>query len=198
MDYTVHRILQARILKWIAFPFSRSSQPRNGTQVSILQVVYLAAEPQGKPKDWRWVKFPSPSWDMVSELSLGKVLSFLYHRPYSWELGRKCPGILLHYVICLLSGLRGNVLRSSKWKLYEGSTKNPRRFCYPSPDWVSTIKQNYHLFLLLCMLSRFSCVRLFATSWTVAQQPPLSMGFSWPESWSGLPFPTPLFAHTRL
>ena len=30
MDYTVHRILQARILEWVAFPFSRgSSQPRN-------------------------------------------------------------------------------------------------------------------------------------------------------------------------
>ena len=28
MDYTVHRILQARILEWIAFSFSRgSSQP---------------------------------------------------------------------------------------------------------------------------------------------------------------------------
>ena len=81
---------------------------------------------------------------------------------------------------------------------YEGSTMKPRRFCYPSPDWVSTIKQNYYLFLLLCVLSHFSCVRLFATSWTVAHQPPLSMGFSWLESWSVLPFPTPLFAHTRL
>ena len=29
MDYTVNRILQARILEWVAFPFSRgSSQPR--------------------------------------------------------------------------------------------------------------------------------------------------------------------------
>ena len=35
MDYTVHGILQARILEWIAFPFSRgSSQPRDQTQVS--------------------------------------------------------------------------------------------------------------------------------------------------------------------
>ena len=30
VDYTVHGILQARILEWVAFPFSRgSSQPRN-------------------------------------------------------------------------------------------------------------------------------------------------------------------------
>ena len=35
MDYTVHGILQAGILEWVAFPFSRgSSQPRDRTQVS--------------------------------------------------------------------------------------------------------------------------------------------------------------------
>ena len=35
MDYTVHGILQARILEWVAFPFSRgSSQARDQTQVS--------------------------------------------------------------------------------------------------------------------------------------------------------------------
>ena len=34
-DYTVHGILQARILEWVAFPFSRGSyQPRDQTQVS--------------------------------------------------------------------------------------------------------------------------------------------------------------------
>ena len=37
MDCTVRRILQARILEWVAFPFSRgSSQPRNRTQVSCI------------------------------------------------------------------------------------------------------------------------------------------------------------------
>ena len=35
MDYPVHGILQARILEWVAFPFSRgSSQPKDQTQVS--------------------------------------------------------------------------------------------------------------------------------------------------------------------
>ena len=35
MIYTVHGILQARILKWVAFPFSRGySQPRDRTQVT--------------------------------------------------------------------------------------------------------------------------------------------------------------------
>ena len=35
MDCVVHGILQARILEWVAFPFSRvSSHPRDRTQVS--------------------------------------------------------------------------------------------------------------------------------------------------------------------
>ena len=35
MDYTVYGVLQARILEWVAFPFSRgSSQPGDQTQVS--------------------------------------------------------------------------------------------------------------------------------------------------------------------
>ena len=43
----------------------------------------------------------------------------------------------------------------------------------------------------LYMLSRFSCVRLFASWWAVACQAPLSMGFSGQECWSGLPCPPP-------
>ena len=41
------------------------------------------------------------------------------------------------------------------------------------------------------MLNRFSHVLLFVTSWTVAHQAPLSMGFSRQEYWSGLPCPPP-------
>ena len=49
MDYTVHEILQARILEWVAFPFSRgSSQPRDQTRFPALQADSLPAEPQGK------------------------------------------------------------------------------------------------------------------------------------------------------
>ena len=41
------------------------------------------------------------------------------------------------------------------------------------------------------MLSRFSYVQVFAILWTVAQQAPLSMGFSMQECWSELPCPSP-------
>ena len=38
------------------------------------------------------------------------------------------------------------------------------------------------------ILTRFSCVQLCVTLWTVARQASLSMGFSRREYWSGLPF----------
>ena len=44
---------------------------------------------------------------------------------------------------------------------------------------------------LVCVLSRFGHVQLFATLWTVARQAPLSMGLSRQEYWSGLPRPPP-------
>jgi len=48
MDYTVHGLLQARILQWVAVPFSRaSSQPRS----SVLWADSSLAEPQEKPKN---------------------------------------------------------------------------------------------------------------------------------------------------
>ena len=51
-SYTIHRILQARILEWVAFSFSRgSSQARIEPRSPTLQVDYLPAEPQGKPNN---------------------------------------------------------------------------------------------------------------------------------------------------
>ena len=49
---SIHGILQARILKWVTFPFSReSSQPRDWTQVSCIASDSLPSEPPGKPKN---------------------------------------------------------------------------------------------------------------------------------------------------
>ena len=40
--FSVHRILQARILEWVAIPFSReSSLPKDGTQVSCISDRYF-------------------------------------------------------------------------------------------------------------------------------------------------------------
>ena len=48
--FSVHGILQARILQWVAMPSSRGySQPRDQTQVPTLQVDSSLSEPPGKP-----------------------------------------------------------------------------------------------------------------------------------------------------
>ena len=56
MDYTVHGILQARILEWVAFSLSRASpNPGSKPRSPTLQADSLPAELQGKPKtysDW--------------------------------------------------------------------------------------------------------------------------------------------------
>ena len=56
--------------------------------------------------------------------------------------------------------------------------------------WLS-VRVRFIQSVCVCVLSCFSCVRLFATLWTVACQAPLSMGFSRQressECWSGLP-----------
>ena len=47
---SVHGILQARILEWVAIPFSRgSSQPRDQTQVSCISGRFFTIWPPGKP-----------------------------------------------------------------------------------------------------------------------------------------------------
>ena len=51
MDYTVHGLLQARILEWVAFP-SPGELPNPGIEprCPTLQADSLPAKPQGKPK----------------------------------------------------------------------------------------------------------------------------------------------------
>ena len=54
----VHGILQARILEWAAFPFSRgSSQPRDRTQVSHCGWILYQLSHKGSPI-LGWVAYP--------------------------------------------------------------------------------------------------------------------------------------------
>ena len=61
MDYTVHEILQARILEWVAFPFSRgSSQPRDQTQVSRIAGRFFSCWATREAQEY-WSGWPIPS-----------------------------------------------------------------------------------------------------------------------------------------
>ena len=64
MDYSqpglsVHGILQARILEWVAIPFSRgSSQPRDWIQISCIAGRIFTTEPPGSPAKEVWLFWP--------------------------------------------------------------------------------------------------------------------------------------------
>ena len=66
---------------------------------------------------------------------------------------------------------------------------------YPLSPFLPVLEVTIFTFclsLLFCVaVESLGCVWLFATPWTAAHQPPLSMRFSQQESWSGLPFLSP-------
>ena len=82
LDYTVHEILQARILEWIAFPFSRgSSQPRDQTQVSLIaggfshcKFLHLQLSHKGSPCVYWYALciLPSGEWQPTPVFLPGK------------------------------------------------------------------------------------------------------------------------------
>ena len=61
-------------------------------------------------------------------------------------------------------------------------------------DWLHVLVHiRYSLYFLDVIngcVHMLSCVRLFVNLWTLVCQAPQSMGCSWEEYWSGLPFPS--------
>ena len=63
MDYTVHGILQARVLEWVAFPFSRDL-PNPGIEPRSLASqadFFYQLSHRGSPRILEWVASPFPS-----------------------------------------------------------------------------------------------------------------------------------------
>ena len=81
MDYRVHGILQARILEWVAFPFSRgSSKPRQWTQVSRTAGGFLTS----------WANREAQQWLVVKNLKgLKRNLKLLNNKQVCWK--EFCP-----------------------------------------------------------------------------------------------------------
>ena len=72
MDYRVHGILQARILEWAAFPFSRGpSGPRDRARVSLIAGgFFIPAEPQGHNTGFGLTQ---ERWSLMSEEAEGEL-----------------------------------------------------------------------------------------------------------------------------
>ena len=61
IDYTIHGILQARTLEWVAIPFSRgSSQPTDQTQVSFIAGGFFTSLTTREAQEY-WSGWPIPS-----------------------------------------------------------------------------------------------------------------------------------------
>ena len=118
----------------------------------------------------------------ISPCSSSNLLSYIWKLFYEMQKYLKCiqrvPCIwTLH--MCFESTVTSPLCESNKASL---GTQPTQWLC------STTILQSV---CSACELSCFSCVRLWATLWTVACQAPLSMGFSRQEYWSGLPCPPP-------
>ena len=95
MNYTVHGILQARILEWVAFPFSRgSSQPRDRTQTSRIAGRFFTSWATREAQEyWSGQPIPSP-WDLPDSgiepvspaLQADSLPTQLWGKPRRWEL----------------------------------------------------------------------------------------------------------------
>ena len=81
MDYTIHRILQARILEWVAVSFSRgSSQTRDQTQVSRIAGGFFT----------RWATREAPSTEYSVQFSCSVVSDSFW--PHELQHSRHpCP-----------------------------------------------------------------------------------------------------------
>ena len=80
MNYTVHGILQARILEWVAFPFSRgSSQPRDRTQVSHIAGGFFTS----------WVTREALYCKKKKKKMISKLVDSILLPGRSWEENRR-------------------------------------------------------------------------------------------------------------
>ena len=77
-DYTVHGILQARILEWVAFPSSKgSSQPRDQTQVSCTAGGFFTNRAT-REAPIRWKEVPKVSLIVLCAIHNGFPLELLF------------------------------------------------------------------------------------------------------------------------
>ena len=104
-DCTVRGILQARILEWVAFPFSRgSSQPRDQTQVSRIAggffITWATRESLNSRSPWFYFRLlPRPKQAQKPECPITEAQRFTYHNLlcYRFLSSKKPAGSGLHY-----------------------------------------------------------------------------------------------------
>ena len=147
--WTVHGILQARILEWVTFPFSRgSSQPRDRTQVSRIAGGFFTSWTTGKPKN-TGVGSPSllPQIFPTQESNLG----LLHCRRILYQLSYQGPsvGTRLNKMEFPHRGNGYKATRNNKEELYTPTWKDSHDLAGHGKSNLYIQNSMYKLFILL-------------------------------------------------
>ena len=185
MDYTVYGILPARILKWVAFSFSRGpSHPRGKTKIShITGGLFTSWATRETQEYWSGQPIPSPVAlphpgirsgsptlqvdSLTTELS-GKMQNKFSQNNlsnYFLSSGKSWAGSLFFDTV--------SVVCQRVWEL----------------EGFYQLCNNQQVFNKALILSSKYILSHFSLFWLCATP---SLGFSRQVHWSGLPFPSPM------
>ena len=191
---SVHGILQARILEWVAISYSRgTSWPRNWTQVSHIARRCFT--------NWATKEYMMVNHDANDSVG---VQTWAKHVPLS-PLAGHLSWVISHHYGCIES-YKFFLCSSSPAAAAAKLLQSCPTLCDPiegsppgSPipgvlqartlEWVAISFSNAWKWKVKG--KSLSRVPLFVTPWTAAYQAPPSMGFSRQEYWSGVPLPSP-------
>ena len=201
VDYTVHGILQAIILEWVAFPFSRrSSQDRHQTKVSSIAGVGVTREAQEHSSGYLFSSRSScaRSWTGVSCIAFGFFTNWAIREAQTWNCywiksrgpsnpGRDClsPWGKGSFFFWVWVGWDQHNISFVQWPKNEAETNLPGQlFAQLKRDLIVMSKDKGRS-------ASHSIMSDLRIPWTVACQVPLSLEFSRQEYWNRLPFPSP-------
>ena len=142
-DSSVHGILQARILEWVAIPFSReSSQPRDQTHVSCISRQILHAWTASEARlSWRQPLKQATNHKLVS------VLGMKNKRNYSAKNSLAVQWLVLRTLTAESTGSIpgwGTKILQAAWYSQNKQTNKKKKRSDPcfNPQWNSRLQEN--------------------------------------------------------
>ena len=171
---SVHGILQARILEWVAIPYSRGSS---------------------RPRDQTWISHIAGRFFTIWATREAHHLTYFLHIYFESMSVCVCVWPLKFYSLHKFD-LSNSIINSAKSFQSCPTLCNPIDGSSPgSPipgilqartlEWVAISFSNAGKWKV--KVKSLSRIWLLATPWTAAHQAPPSMGFSRREYWSGVP-----------
>ena len=186
---SIHGILQARILAWVAISFSRVSRIA-GRRFNLWATREARLQPKAFLKHWgpltssHCILTQNFSWNLLqidlSSFLFGSLRVCSAWQRWSWEV---IHSLLLYQAL-------------SYWKSNEAGANLPQQEELNSNQLklnsraANGKRSQLHNLILKEGSVSHSVSGLFAIPWTVAHQAPLPMGFSRLDYWSRLPFPS--------